>query len=79
MLVVMAVVRVAAMIRKNFSICMISGGIVWVVVLLLTVVLLLSINHSIDRFFIGNYLVMKHMVIIHSSGCFYQLCSFSLE
>ena len=47
---VMSVVRVAAMIRKNLSICMISGGIVWEVVLVLIVALLLSINQSINRF-----------------------------
>ena len=37
MVVVMSVVRVAVMIRKNLSICMFGGGIVGVVVLVLRV------------------------------------------
>ena len=36
-MVVMSVVRVAVMIRKNLSICMIGGGIVGVVFLVLKV------------------------------------------
>ena len=40
--VVMAVVRVAVMIRKNLSICMLGGGIVLVLVAVLVVIVVTS-------------------------------------